>query len=500
MKKYLFFLITVLTVCMLAIAVYAKGPCGVGTTAANFLKFGIGARASAMADSFSSIADDATAIYWNPAGLVELDRKNVSFTHLEYLEGIRYEWVGYAHPFQTASRRKLASTKVLLVDDFDDGTDPNFWNGGIGTWSDQDRGGYSSIVAWYYNQNLENVYGGTGSSYEVSYLVEQMPDGSPGEAGLWIGLDGRSIAEKQYLVFAVKGTEGNEQFKIGLKDTSYREVKIPITSYATVSTQWQVIVVPISDFKGIDTASMDNISFTFDGQGTVYIDNLGFGGVRKRKTTIGASVAYLTSGSMTKYIEISEPPYWKEQGSFDASNLAVSLSIGHELFISRVRIPVGITAKYIREQLDTENNPGFAFDLGFRYLYEGSIGNVAVGLVLQNMGYASKMKNISDALPFTSRLGTSYLLPNKKFMIAMDVDMPIDGVTNVSIGAEYTPTEFLFARAGYMFGKPELLAGLRAGLGIKLNSFQIDYAFCPYATLGIAHRVSASYKFGKTSN
>ena len=38
-----------------------------GTTAAQFLKIGIGARALAMGGAYSAVSDDATALYWNPA-------------------------------------------------------------------------------------------------------------------------------------------------------------------------------------------------------------------------------------------------------------------------------------------------------------------------------------------------------------------------------------------------------------------------------------------------
>ncbi|MEQ1920553.1 MAG: hypothetical protein ABL955_15300, partial [Elusimicrobiota bacterium] len=40
-----------------------------GTSGAQFLKLGSGARAGAMADAFAAIADDANAAYYNPAGL-----------------------------------------------------------------------------------------------------------------------------------------------------------------------------------------------------------------------------------------------------------------------------------------------------------------------------------------------------------------------------------------------------------------------------------------------
>ena len=41
----------------------------VGTVGAQFLKINIGARATGMGGSFTAVADDASAVYWNPAGL-----------------------------------------------------------------------------------------------------------------------------------------------------------------------------------------------------------------------------------------------------------------------------------------------------------------------------------------------------------------------------------------------------------------------------------------------
>ncbi len=43
-----------------------------GTTAAQFLKIGVGARAIGMGGAFAATADDITAMYWNPAGLARV--------------------------------------------------------------------------------------------------------------------------------------------------------------------------------------------------------------------------------------------------------------------------------------------------------------------------------------------------------------------------------------------------------------------------------------------
>ena len=44
----------------------------------EFLKLGGGARALGMGGAFVTIADDATAGYWNPAGLALLKKKQAS--------------------------------------------------------------------------------------------------------------------------------------------------------------------------------------------------------------------------------------------------------------------------------------------------------------------------------------------------------------------------------------------------------------------------------------
>jgi hypothetical protein len=69
-----------------------------GTSTAQFLKLGAGARASGMGDAFVGVVDDASAIYWNPAGLSNLQDGSLSVMHAMWFGDIDYEWASYAHP------------------------------------------------------------------------------------------------------------------------------------------------------------------------------------------------------------------------------------------------------------------------------------------------------------------------------------------------------------------------------------------------------------------
>ena len=72
---------------------------GFGTTSAEFLLLGAGARGAALGNSFAAIATDPTALYWNPAGVAEMMRPGFSFSTYTYVAESRYSWGGVAFPF-----------------------------------------------------------------------------------------------------------------------------------------------------------------------------------------------------------------------------------------------------------------------------------------------------------------------------------------------------------------------------------------------------------------
>jgi len=68
-----------------------------GSTSAQFLKIGISARAVGMGESFVAISNDASAIFYNPAGLVTIGDWDALLTHIEYPADINYDFGGLAH-------------------------------------------------------------------------------------------------------------------------------------------------------------------------------------------------------------------------------------------------------------------------------------------------------------------------------------------------------------------------------------------------------------------
>ena len=57
----------------------------IATTAASFLEIGAGAKSLSMGGAYVSIANDVSALYWNPSGIVNVERPSVYIYHSPWL-------------------------------------------------------------------------------------------------------------------------------------------------------------------------------------------------------------------------------------------------------------------------------------------------------------------------------------------------------------------------------------------------------------------------------
>jgi len=66
----------------------------------SFSREGVGARALGLAGSFAGLADDAGAVYWNPAGLVLLSKPELTVNHITLFSGTSSDFIGFGLPFK----------------------------------------------------------------------------------------------------------------------------------------------------------------------------------------------------------------------------------------------------------------------------------------------------------------------------------------------------------------------------------------------------------------
>lgn len=77
-----------------ALLIPASALAGDDSAGLAFLKLGAGARAVALGDAYVAVGGDASSIYWNPAGTVDVENIDVVLMHSEWFQDIRYDFVG----------------------------------------------------------------------------------------------------------------------------------------------------------------------------------------------------------------------------------------------------------------------------------------------------------------------------------------------------------------------------------------------------------------------
>lgn len=85
-------------------ALGAPEPARAAKFAGSFMADGGGARALGMGSAFVAVADDASAAFWNPAGLLDLERREALFMHSErFGDLVDRDFAAYAQPLRGES-------------------------------------------------------------------------------------------------------------------------------------------------------------------------------------------------------------------------------------------------------------------------------------------------------------------------------------------------------------------------------------------------------------
>lgn len=106
---------------MLISAFYTEGAnaqefAPVGTAVAQFLEIGLGARPTALGEAFTSVANDAGSVFWNPAGLVRVEDINLFMAYNRWPAEINIGGFSIAMNFKNIGTIAISTTYLSTGD------------------------------------------------------------------------------------------------------------------------------------------------------------------------------------------------------------------------------------------------------------------------------------------------------------------------------------------------------------------------------------------------
>ncbi len=168
-----------------------------GTSCLPFLKLGQGPRSAALGESYTSLAEDASAIYWNPAGLARIAGYQFAASHQQWFTGITDEVGHAAIPLGPGA---LGIGLVYSGDrGFEGWTEQNEPNGTFSTWSSVLSLGYGMTILDNYQVGatvkglMEGLVAasGTGAAVDLGFIGHPL-------TGLGVGLAARHLGAISY--------------------------------------------------------------------------------------------------------------------------------------------------------------------------------------------------------------------------------------------------------------------------------------------------------------
>lgn len=109
---------TSIIILILCFGLFAKVSKKNGTTAAQFLKIGVGARAMSMAGAYVAAVNDAYSLYWNPAAITQVNKISLVGSYTNWFADIKHQFLGFIIPLDETSSVGFQAT-FLNMDDME---------------------------------------------------------------------------------------------------------------------------------------------------------------------------------------------------------------------------------------------------------------------------------------------------------------------------------------------------------------------------------------------
>jgi long-subunit fatty acid transport protein len=213
---------------------------------------------------------------------------------------------------------------------------------------------------------------------------------------------------------------------------------------------------------------------------------------------VGVGAYALTTGDIL-YTNYFYPMGVDQNGNaqyFSASDLAIAVSYGRFL---TDKFSVGLTAKYIQENLELETASGWAADVGT--CYNSGFRNFKIAMAITNFGPDFKFIEKPFPLPINFKFGASIDVMSRdkhRLTAAAEGSHPADNLEKYNAGVEYCYQEKFSLRIGERVNYDT--DGFTAGAGLKLPigenmDLSIDYAYQDFGLLTQVHRFSIGLGF-----
>jgi hypothetical protein len=94
--------------------VFSQNSLGAGSTASNFLKITPGARPAGLGEAYTAVADGASSMYWNIAGLSRANSRELIVSHNVWFQDIQHSFVGFAIPIECDNKGVRSNSALGL--------------------------------------------------------------------------------------------------------------------------------------------------------------------------------------------------------------------------------------------------------------------------------------------------------------------------------------------------------------------------------------------------
>lgn len=88
----------------------------IGSGGGQFLKIGVGARATGMGGAYSGLSNDITSIYWNAAGIADVEGIAANFSYTQWFAGLSHNFVAASLPVGEQYRAAISITSFSSGD------------------------------------------------------------------------------------------------------------------------------------------------------------------------------------------------------------------------------------------------------------------------------------------------------------------------------------------------------------------------------------------------